>query len=161
MYVCYLSSLIQKQKLILSIKFMLFNKKYISLILFYYYRDFWIIKIIIVMMRMNLFIILSMYKNNVNNILFCFMQWSTQNLILFLRCLYWSIKLFLWIRKREINVFKSKLTNYFWKFLNNLHALWNFIKKTYTFIYVVINTQKNEKLKKLNKILNKLTNYAN
>ena len=34
-------------------------------------------------------------------------------------------------------------------------------KKNYAFICVVINTQKNEKSKKSNKILNELTNYAN
>ena len=34
-------------------------------------------------------------------------------------------------------------------------------KKIYTSIYIVVNTQKNEKSKKLNKMSNELTNYAN
>ena len=34
-------------------------------------------------------------------------------------------------------------------------------KKNFTFICVVVNTQKNEKSKKSNKMSNELTNYAN
>ena len=36
-----------------------------------------------------------------------------------------------------------------------------FHKKNYAFIYIVVDTQKNEKSKKLNKMSNELTNYAN
>ena len=45
----------------------------------------------------------------------------------------------------------------FKQFARNL----KFYKKIYTFICVVVNTQKNKKSKKSNKMSNKLTNYAN
>ena len=45
----------------------------------------------------------------------------------------------------------------FKQFARNL----KFYQKIYTFICVVVDTQKNEKSKNLNKISNELTNYAN
>ena len=35
-----------------------------------------------------------------------------------------------------------------------------FYKKNYTFVYVIVNTQNDKKLKKSNKMSNELTNYV-
>ena len=132
------------RKSISLIKFTSRNEKFFLLSLFYRCLNFWITKVVIITIRISLFIILSIHKNNVNNILFCFIQWITQNLILFLKCLYWLIKLFLWTRKRRVDIFKLNLINYFWKFLNNLHVIWNFIKK-FIRLFVPLSIHKNMK----------------
>ena len=135
------------RKSISLIKFTSRNEKFLSLSLFYHCLNFWMTKIVIVTTRINLFIILLIYENNVDNVLICFMQWITQNLMLFLKYLYWLIKLFLWTRKRRVDVFKLNLINYFWKFLNNLHVIWNLIKK-FMHLFMSLSIRKKMKISK-------------